>query len=92
MFEKAASIHILSKQFAPAKALLQLISAPRLHLQYAKAMEAIKSFQEAAASYERAKDYDSMVSTRRVLAEYPCASGPIGQARAADGRTERFSV
>ena len=73
MFEKAASIHILSKQFAPAKALLQLISAPRLHLQYAKAMEAIKSFQEAAASYERAKDYDSMVGAHRTVEYSPSA-------------------
>jgi WD repeat-containing protein 19 len=60
-FEKAATIHIRAKDFPRAKQLLNQINTPKLHREYAKAMEAVKSYQEAVVSYERANDMDSVV-------------------------------
>ncbi len=41
--------------------LLERVTSPRLHAQYAKACEADKSYKEAARAYEAAKDYDNAV-------------------------------
>jgi len=59
--EKAALIHIQNKNFSQAAPLMSKIQSPKLHLQYAKAKEAQKAYAEAAASYEKAKDMDSVV-------------------------------
>ncbi|GAQ81709.1 hypothetical protein KFL_000880240 [Klebsormidium nitens] len=59
--EKAASIYIATRNFAAAQPLLARISAPKLHLQYAKAKEADGKFDAAAAAYEAAGEMDHMV-------------------------------
>eukprot|EP00743_Colponemidia_sp_Colp-15_P004281 GILK01004618.1.p1 GENE.GILK01004618.1~~GILK01004618.1.p1 ORF type:complete len:1398 (-),score=319.35 GILK01004618.1:169-4362(-) len=61
MFEKAAAIYIQTKNFKLAGQIMQKISTPKLHLQYAKAKETEGQFAEAAAAYERAKDWSSVI-------------------------------
>jgi len=41
--------------------LLTHVTSPKLLAQYAKAKEADGKFKEAAAAYEAAKDYDSVI-------------------------------
>lgn len=41
--------------------LLANVTSPKLHAQYAKAKEADGKYKEAAAAYEAAKDYDSVI-------------------------------
>ena len=41
--------------------LLAHVTSPKLHAQYAKAKEADGKYKEAAAAYEAAKDYDSVI-------------------------------
>lgn len=41
--------------------LLAHVTSPKLHAQYAKAKEADGKYKEAAAAYEGAKDYDSVI-------------------------------
>ena len=41
--------------------LLAQVTSPKLHAQYAKAKEADGKYKEAAAAYEGAKDYDSVI-------------------------------
>lgn len=60
-FEEAASIYIKAKNFVAAQPLLEKISAPRLHLQFAKAKEAEKDYRTALAEYEKGNDMDSVV-------------------------------
>jgi WD repeat-containing protein 19 len=60
-FEKAASIYISTKNFNLAKPIMDKVSTPKLHLQYARAKEAEGKLQEAADAYEMARDFDSVV-------------------------------
>ena len=61
LYEKAASIYIQTKKFEDAEPLMKNITAPKLHNQFAKAMEASGKFEKAIQSYERAKDPDSVI-------------------------------
>ncbi|GBG32352.1 WD repeat-containing protein 19 [Hondaea fermentalgiana] len=60
-FEEAASIYIKAKNYSAAQPLLDQVTAPRLHLQLAKAKEAEKDFRTAAEEYEKGKDIDSVI-------------------------------
>jgi len=59
--EKAAKIYIKTKNWSAAKPLMENISAPKLHAEYARAKEAEGKYDEAATAYERAKETDSVV-------------------------------
>lgn len=61
MVEKAASIHIASKNFAAAQPLMARVTSAKLQLQYAKAKESESRWADAAAAYEAAGEH------RRVL-------------------------
>jgi len=61
LYEKAASIYIMTKSFSMAQPLMAKISTPKLHTQYARAKEAEKQYQEAATAFEMAKDMDNVV-------------------------------
>ncbi len=41
--------------------LLPNVHSPKIHAQYAKAMEAEKKYKQAAEAYRNAKDYDNLV-------------------------------
>ena len=60
-YEKAVAIYIQTKAFANAQPLMMKVKSPKLHAQYARAMEAEGNFAEAAAAYEVAKDTDAVV-------------------------------
>ena len=60
-YEEAASIYILAKDFRAAAPLMKNIKSSRLHLQYARAKEGERDFEEAAIAFERAGDMDSVV-------------------------------
>jgi WD repeat-containing protein 19 len=57
MVEKAASIHIASKNFAAAQPLMAQVKSAKLQLQYAKAKESEGRWADAAAAYEAAGAY-----------------------------------
>lgn len=59
--EKAVKIYIRTKNWVAAKPLMGRISAPKLLIEYAKAKEIDKAYEEAAAAYEKANDVDSVV-------------------------------
>eukprot|EP00735_Rhodelphis_limneticus_P002837 TRINITY_DN1387_c0_g1::TRINITY_DN1387_c0_g1_i1::g.20098::m.20098 TRINITY_DN1387_c0_g1::TRINITY_DN1387_c0_g1_i1::g.20098 ORF type:complete len:1400 (-),score=364.31,sp/Q3UGF1/WDR19_MOUSE/44.20/0.0,IKI3/PF04762.7/0.00012,IKI3/PF04762.7/2.2,WD40/PF00400.27/1e+02,WD40/PF00400.27/1e+03,WD40/PF00400.27/0.025,WD40/PF00400.27/2.4e+03,eIF2A/PF08662.6/0.00032,Clathrin/PF00637.15/1.4e+03,Clathrin/PF00637.15/8.4e+02,Clathrin/PF00637.15/0.11,Clathrin/PF00637.15/0.91,Clathrin/PF00637.15/51,Clathrin/PF00637.15 len=61
MYEKAVAIYIQAKDFHLAAPLMAKITAPKLHLQYAKAKEAEGAYMEAAKEYAAGKDMDSVV-------------------------------
>lgn len=52
--EKAATIHIMTKNFAAAAPLMAKVGSARLQLAFAKAKEAQGRWGEAAAAYEAA--------------------------------------
>ena len=60
-YEKAAAIYNNLKNWRKAAPLMERITVPKLHLQYAKAKEAERSWKEAEVAYERAKDVDSVI-------------------------------
>ncbi|XP_073252735.1 WD repeat-containing protein 19-like [Porites lutea] len=60
-WEKAATVYIKTKNWAKVGELLANVTSPKLHAQYAKAKEADGKYKEAAAAYEAAKDYDSVI-------------------------------
>ena len=59
--ERAATIYVGAKNFAAAKPIMSRLSAPKLHSQYARAMEADGKLREAADAYELARDFDAVV-------------------------------
>jgi len=61
LYEKAAAIYIQLKSFPQAARIMNQVTLPKLHSQYAKACETEKKFAEAAEAYERAHDMDSVV-------------------------------
>jgi len=74
--EKAAAIHIQTKNWNAAAPLMPRIVAPRLHALFAKAKEAEGSYKQAAIAYENARDWDAVV--RLLLSqlhdpEVPCS-------------------
>ncbi|XP_076854842.1 WD repeat-containing protein 19-like [Brachyhypopomus gauderio] len=66
-YDKAAGLYIRCKNWAKVGELLPQVSSPKIHLQYAKAMEADGRYKEAAQAYENARDWDSVI---RVLLEH----------------------
>eukprot|EP00051_Salpingoeca_urceolata_P033288 m.20040 g.20040 ORF g.20040 m.20040 type:complete len:1352 (-) comp6065_c0_seq2:172-4227(-) len=60
-YERAAAVYIRSKNWPQVGEMLQHVSTPKLHGQYAKAREAGGSYKEAAVAYETAKDYLSVI-------------------------------
>ena len=52
-YDKAVSLLIAAKNFAAAAPLMELTSAPKLHLAFAKSREAAKDYVEAVKSYEK---------------------------------------
>ena len=60
-FESAAAVYIRMKNFARVAPLVDRISQPRIHLQYAKAKEAEKDYRTAVESYKRAGETESVV-------------------------------
>jgi hypothetical protein len=52
MVEKAATIHLATKNFAAAAPLMARVTSAKLQLAYARAKEAQGRWQEAAAAYE----------------------------------------
>ena len=64
-FEKAAEIHINTKNFAQAAPLMNSITTPKLHLLYAQAKEAEGDYIAACQAYEnRRKPKDRRIETR----------------------------
>ena len=61
LFDQAASILIMTKNFNAVAPLMDKIKTPKLHAQYAKAREVAKDYVEAARAYERARDMDNVV-------------------------------
>lgn len=70
-FEKAASIYNQTLQFAKSAPLMDKITTPKIHLQYAKAKEAAKEYAVAAAAYEKAKDMDSVIRLNLLYLDDP---------------------
>ncbi|KAF3852119.1 hypothetical protein F7725_005474 [Dissostichus mawsoni] len=66
-YDKAASVYIRCKNWAKVGELLQHVSSPKIHLQYAKAKEADGKYKDAAQAYESAKDWDNVI---RVLLDH----------------------
>jgi len=60
-WEKAAGLYIKLKEFRAAAPLMAKISTPKLHVKYAEAKEKQKQYREAAESYEKGRDLDSVV-------------------------------
>ncbi|KAI9344181.1 hypothetical protein DFJ73DRAFT_840418 [Zopfochytrium polystomum] len=60
-WEKAADVYIKGKMWNKVGALLDKVTSPRIFLQFATAKEAMKQYAEAAAAYERGKDYENLV-------------------------------
>ncbi|TWW59365.1 WD repeat-containing protein 19 [Takifugu flavidus] len=66
-YEKAASVYIRSKNWVKVGELLPNISSPKMHLQYAKAMQADNKYVEALQAYRSARDWDNAI---RVLLDH----------------------
>ncbi|XP_013928509.1 PREDICTED: WD repeat-containing protein 19 [Thamnophis sirtalis] len=65
-FDKAASVYIRCKNWTKVGELLQHVSSPKIHLQYAKAKEAdgrysFLEYKEAVLAYENAKQWDNVI-------------------------------
>jgi WD repeat-containing protein 19 len=60
-YERAASIYNQTMQFAKSAPLMDKITTPKIHLQYAKAKEVAKEYAVAAVAYEKARDLDSVI-------------------------------
>ncbi|EDO29788.1 predicted protein, partial [Nematostella vectensis] len=60
-WDKAAAVYMKTKNWAKVGELLNHVTSPKLHAQYAKAREADGKYREAAKAYEAAKDYDNVI-------------------------------
>ncbi|KAI8836727.1 hypothetical protein BJ741DRAFT_708422 [Chytriomyces cf. hyalinus JEL632] len=60
-WEKAAEVYTKGKFWGKVAPLLELVTSPKIFLQFAKAREASKQYEEAAYAYERGKDYENLV-------------------------------
>ncbi|KAJ8298131.1 hypothetical protein KUTeg_024662 [Tegillarca granosa] len=60
-YDKAASVYIRGKNWGKVGELLNHITSPKIHTQYAKAKEADGRYKEAADAYRRAKDWDNVI-------------------------------
>ncbi|KAL9647005.1 hypothetical protein ABK040_013859 [Willaertia magna] len=88
MFEKAAEIYIQNKSYSKVTNLMKTknILNPKLHLQYAKAKELEGKYEEAATSYERAGDLNSVININlRFLNNIPKAIEIVKKTKTTDG-------
>lgn len=76
-FDEAATILIKSKNFTAVTPLMEKITTPKLHSQYAKAKEMAKDYVEAARAYERARDMDNVVRLLLKHLKQPQAASEI---------------
>ncbi|KAK6172308.1 hypothetical protein SNE40_015995 [Patella caerulea] len=60
-YDKAASVYIRSKNWNKVGELLQNITSPKIHAQYAKAKEADGRYKDAAEAYKLAKEWDNVI-------------------------------
>ena len=60
-YEKAAAIYIKQQDFLKAAHIIDKVTLPKLHAQYAKACEIAGKFDAAVAAYEHANDMDAVV-------------------------------
>ncbi|KAL3878608.1 hypothetical protein ACJMK2_030942 [Sinanodonta woodiana] len=60
-YDKAASVYIRSKNWTKVGEMLNHITSPKIHIQYAKAKEADGRYKEAADAFKRAKDWDNVI-------------------------------
>ncbi|XP_046339799.1 WD repeat-containing protein 19-like isoform X2 [Haliotis rufescens] len=60
-YDKAASVYIRGKNWNKVGELLQHITSPKIHAQYAKAKEADGRYKEAAEAYKMAKEWDHVI-------------------------------
>ncbi|XP_024914661.1 WD repeat-containing protein 19-like isoform X1 [Cynoglossus semilaevis] len=65
--DEAASAYIRCKNWAKVRELLPRVSSPKIHPQYAKAIEADGRYKDAAQAFESAKDWENMI---RVLLDH----------------------
>ncbi|XP_059172519.1 WD repeat-containing protein 19-like [Physella acuta] len=60
-YDKAASVYIHGKNWSKVGELLNKITSPKIHAQYAKAKEADGRYKEAAEAYKLAKEWDNVI-------------------------------
>lgn len=60
-YDRAASNYIKLKNWNKVGELLSNVSSNKIYLQYAKAKEAEKKYEEAIRAYQKAKDFDSVI-------------------------------
>jgi WD repeat-containing protein 19 len=103
MLEKAAKIFIAAKSFSQASRLIARVSDPRLLVQYARACESEKRFEEAAQVYETGGDIpaatrlylDKLNSPERalnVVREHKDKAGAVLAARYCRNRQDYVSA
>ena len=87
MSEKAAAIHIKTKNWSAVAPLMSRITSSKLHSEFAKAKEAEGSMQEAVTAYERANDLDSVVRLMLIppLDQPPRAMSIVRETRSPQG-------
>jgi WD repeat-containing protein 19 len=70
-YDKAAALYIKTKNWARVGELLENVTSPKIHAQYAKAKEADGKYRDAAQAYEAAKDYDSVIRVNLEFLQNP---------------------
>ncbi|KAJ8943661.1 hypothetical protein NQ318_005663 [Aromia moschata] len=60
-YDRAASNYIKLKNWGKVGELLPNVNSNKIQLQYAKAKESEKRYEEAVLAYQKAKDYDSVI-------------------------------
>lgn len=60
-FEEAASVYIRTKNYSAAQPLLDKVTAPKLHREFARAKEAEKDYRTALEEYEKGEDGDNVI-------------------------------
>ena len=85
-FERAASLYNQTLNFAKSGPLMDRITTPKIHLQYAKAKEAAREWSAAAVAYEKAKDLDSVIRiSLQHLDDAPKAFAIVRVTKSAEG-------
>ncbi|EFC50007.1 hypothetical protein NAEGRDRAFT_29690, partial [Naegleria gruberi] len=88
MYEKSAEVYIQNKSYTKVTNLMKSknIMNPRLHLQFAKAKELEGKYEEAANSYEKAGDINSVININlRYLNNIPKAIDLVKKTKSTDG-------
>ena len=79
-YEKAAALYLSIRHFAKAAPLMQRITTPKLHQQFAKAKEAEGAYREAVAAYLKAKDVDAVIRLYLQQLDEPDKAFELGRA------------